>query len=104
MRFSRTIGRMAPAFALLCGSAAGSAPDREPVVVTTLADPESDLVAVDPGEPSVEDRIKVFTQAISQAAASERQAMAERCRSIRDVPASGTRREVWEANCRYQRR
>jgi hypothetical protein len=104
MRFSRTIERTALAFALLCGSAAESAPDREPVVVTTLADPESDLVAVDPEEPSVEDRIKIFTQAISQAAATERQAIAERCRSIREIPATGARREVWEANCRYQRR
>jgi hypothetical protein len=107
MEFNRTIHRAALAFTLLLVSAAAqAAPVREPVVVTTLADPETDLVAVGASNegPSVDDRIRSFSQAIIQAAAAERQAIAVRCRSIRDIPAAGSRRGVWEANCRYQRR
>jgi hypothetical protein len=60
-----------------------------------MRDPEADAAS--------EDSYR-FARALDDAAVMQRQAVAERCRSIRQVPAAGSAREAWEANCRYTRR
>ena len=90
----------------MSGAASAADPVREPVIVTSLADPETDLVAVDEqrSDSSAGDPMKSFAQALTEAAAAQREAIAARCKSVRDIPASGHGRDLWEANCRYQRR
>ena len=107
MGYKRACGRMVPTCALLLFAAVcNAAPAKEPVILTSLGDPETDLVEVDESAAgsAADDRIRKFTQALTQAAAAEREAIAAHCKSLRSIPANGAPREAWEANCRYQRR
>jgi hypothetical protein len=105
MGFKREIGRAAFGFALLTGTASIHADPREPLIVTRLPDNEVREVALaDPEAVEADREAQEFARAISQAAASEQQANAARCRSSDPVPAAGPGRLAWEANCRYRRR
>ena len=78
---------------------------REPLLVTRLPDAEVHQVALADPEASEADRqAQQFALALRQAAASEQQAEAAKCRSSDPVPAAGAQRLAWEANCRYRRR
>ena len=105
MGFKREIGRRGLAIALLAGAAAAHADPREPLIVTHLPEAEVEVIALADPEASEADRqAQLFAQAISQAAAAERQANAAKCRSSDPVPVGGAERLAWEANCRYRRR
>jgi len=104
MAYERAIGRTGVCCALLLFAAVcNAAPGKEPVILTSLGD---ELVEVDETSPasSADDRIRKFTQALTQAAAAEREAIAAHCKTLRSIPTDGAPREAWEANCRYQRR
>jgi len=105
MGFKREIGRAAFGFALLTGTSTGFADPPEPLVVTRLPEAEVREVALtDPEATEADRQAQQFAQAIRQAAASEQQAEAVKCRSSDPVPAAGAERLAWEANCRYRRR
>jgi hypothetical protein len=106
MGFKRNIGSAAFGLALLVGAAVvGAAPQSEPLVVTRLPETEVQIVPLtDPEAVAAEQEAQQFARAIRQAAAAEQQANAVRCRSSDPVPAAGTERLIWEANCRYRRR
>jgi hypothetical protein len=105
MGFKRNVGQAALGILLLVSSAAAIAGSGEPLVITRLSDPETELVVVsgEAEESSADQQIRTFAQAINQAATAERQAVAASCRSVRSIPVAGAGREAWEANCRYQR-
>jgi hypothetical protein len=105
MGFKREIGRAVFGFALLTGTSMTYADPREPLVVTRLPEAEVHEVALaDPEATEADRQAQQFAQAISQAAASEQQLNAAKCRSSDPVPAAGAERIAWEANCRYRRR
>jgi hypothetical protein len=84
----------------------------EPLVVTTLPDPDPNYVPRDDGrgEPALEQRhgldlaIEEFGRAISQAALLQQEAIAAKCRSGAPPEATASERFAWEASCRYSRR
>jgi len=105
MGCKREIGRAAIGLALLTGTSMTFADPSEPLVVTRLPEAEVREVALADPEASEADRqAQMFAQAIRQAAVTEQQANAAKCRSSDPVPAAGAQRLAWEANCRYRRR
>jgi hypothetical protein len=107
MGFKWNIGQAALGLALLVGvAAADAAPSREPLVETRLQDPEDHLIVTSSssGEPTLNDRIALFAQALGDATAAQEQVMQAQCKSAAAVPAGGPARLAWEANCRYRRR
>lgn len=77
----------------------------EPLIVTRLPETEVHEVALtDPEAGEADRQVQEFARAISQAAASDQQMNAAKCRSSDPIPAAGAERLVWEANCRYRRR
>jgi hypothetical protein len=101
----RTTALMVAATALAgVGQFAGAAP-AEPLVVANLQEPVLQVVIMrDPETDAVSEETRRFKQALDDAALMQRQAVAQSCRSIQQVPAAGSAREAWEANCRYTRR
>jgi len=107
MGFKRKIERSALAFVLFCGGGAiHAAPVHETLIVTRLAEPEDQLVAVSNsgGEPTLDERIARFSTAVSLATAADQQLIDVRCKSADVGSASRAVRMAWEANCRYRRR
>ena len=106
MGFKRNTGLSAIGLVLLTGASAASAgPRDEPLIVTRLPEVEVREVALrDPEAVEADKQAEEFARALSQAALSEQQANAVKCRSSDPVPASGAERLAWEANCRYRRR
>jgi len=106
MGFERKMGQAALGFAILI--CPGAALAGEPLVVTTLGDPELMAVAQAvqgrAGDPALDATMQGFASAISQAAAADQESIAARCKAIAKVPAGGAGRAAWEANCRYLRR
>lgn len=100
--FERKIA--AAALWVVLGSGAATA--GEPLVVTRLSDPETQLLALDgsPAALSPEQRNADFINALAAATAARDQAIDAQCRSMSAVPASGEARMTWEAKCRYRRR
>ena len=83
---------------------AGAAP-AEPLVIASLHEPVLQVVVMrDPEADAVSEDTRRFAQALDDAAVAQRQAVAQRCRNIRQIPVAGSAREAWEANCRYTRR
>jgi|SRR6476619_6982312 len=103
MGFRQTFRQAALALAALSGSAI-AAPG-EPLVVTNLPEPRLQVVPMEDPEGSAEDQaMQRFAAALSQAAMTEQQSLAARCKSSDPVPTAGADRIQWEANCRYRRR
>jgi hypothetical protein len=101
---------------LLCPVAAQAAPAPEPLVVTSLADPDPNYVppaesksrgkrsrAEEP-QPVLDEAMLAFGRAIGQAALAQRQVMQARCSAGPPSDASDVDRLAWEASCRYSRR
>src|SRR5207237_3524936 len=108
MGLKRKMGQCTLGFVMAtCPIAAGADTAREPLVVTTLADPELLVVAPDSDgraqDPVLEGSMRDFATAISQAAAADQESIVTRCKSVARVPAGGADRVAWEANCRYLR-
>ena len=101
---------------LLCPLATHAAPAPEPLVVTTLADPDPNYVPPPepksrgkrslPAEPqpALDEAMLAFGRAIGQAALAQRQVMQARCSAGAPSDASDAERLAWEASCRYSRR
>lgn len=86
------------------GQVAWAAP-AEPLVIARLQEPVLQVVVMrDPEADAASEETRRFAKALDDAALAQRQAVAQRCRSIAQVPAGGAAREAWEANCRYTRR
>ena len=88
----------------IAGGLANAAP-AEPLIVADLPDPVLQVVALrDPEADAAGEDVRRFARTLDEAAMAQRQVAAERCRSILHVPATGSVRDAWEANCRYTRR
>ena len=101
---------------LLCPVAAQAAPAPEPLVVTSLADPDPNYVppaesksrgkrsrAEEP-QPVLDEAMLAFGRAIGQAALAQRQVMQARCSAGAPSDASAVERLAWEASCQYSLR
>jgi len=109
MGFKRKMGQAVPVLALLTfAGVAHAAAEREPLVVTSLPDPELHLVAQSSNRPvqsaGLDPAMQAFANRISEAATAEQQSVAARCQSFGPIPARGVARAAWESNCRYRRR
>jgi hypothetical protein len=102
VRVSRLIA--ASAMLAVAGQVARAAP-AEPLVIAQLQEPVLQVVAMrDPEADATSEQTRRFAKALDDAAMAQRQAVAQRCRSIETIPERGAAREAWEANCRYTRR
>jgi hypothetical protein len=116
MGFERRLIRGLLSAALLAVAApVGARAEKEPLIITPLADAEAGFVrtgeaklvvtrsAASEETPSIDDAMASFGRAIGQAIGVEQRAMEEKCRASREVPESATNRFAWAANCRYSR-
>lgn len=86
------------------GQAVCAAP-AEPLVIAHLQEPVLQVVVMrDPEADAASEESRRFASALDAAAFAQRQSVAQRCRSIKEIPERGAAREAWEANCRYTRR
>jgi hypothetical protein len=104
--------------ASVTGAAPALAAPREPLIVTTLPDPDHYLVTsaaeprhgwLEPGDgsnrgDSIDEAIQAFGRAIGQAAMVDQQRIEARCRSGQPESATPEQRFAWAASCRYTRR
>ena len=103
MHFGRNIGRSIAAIALLANAADALAEPREPLTVTQLADPESELrVATVSGNVGGPD-LDAFSRAVSDAVRRQQQSVEEQCRSAPKSSGSIAAKWAREASCRYRR-
>jgi hypothetical protein len=105
MGFWREIGRPGAAIALLVTGAGGTAEPAEPLTVTQLGDPESELqistASSNIGSPDRD--IGNFSRAVSEAVRTQQQSIEVRCQSANKGTGPVATRWAWEARCRYQR-
>ena len=105
MGYVRNMAMIAFAAVLATGGRDADAAPAEPLVVAELREPVLQVVVLrDPAADAVSEEALRFARALDHASFAQRQAAAARCRSIREIPAKGSGREAWEANCRYTRR
>lgn len=105
MGYVRTTALIVVAAALAGAGQVAVAAPAEPLVVANLQEPVLQVVVMrDPEADAVSEETRRFVKALDDAALLQRQAVAQRCRSIQQIPAAGPGREAWEANCRYTRR
>ena len=105
MGYARITTLIVAATALADAAQAAGAAPAEPLVVANLQEPVLQVVVMrDPETDAISEEARRFAQALDDAALMQRQVVAQRCRSIQQVPAAGSAREAWEANCRYTRR
>ena len=105
MGYGRITPFMVAATALMGVAQVTDAAPAEPLVIANLHEPVLQVVVMrDPEADAVSEDTRRFAQALDDAALMQRQVVAQRCRSIQEVPAAGSAREAWEANCRYTRR
>lgn len=123
MGYEKRIGLAAIGAMVLMAFPAIAAP-REPLVVTSLPDPDPNFVppprehnlrkrnaAVVDDYPRLDAAMEEFGQALGQAAMAQQQALEERCRANESAsqaadsePLSDEKRMAWEAACKYLRR
>ena len=100
-RVIKTLG----AAALLAAAQPTVAAPGEPLVVARLPEPALQVTTLrDPEGDAASEAVASFAKALGEAELAQRQAVAQRCRSVTAVPAGGSARQAWEANCRYTRR
>jgi hypothetical protein len=128
MGYERKIVRASLGLALLVTALPAAAASKEPLVVTTLPDPDPNFVPPpvdkhplrmaqlesDDASASIDDAMREFGQAIGQASLAQQQALQERCRAKDEqsaastddtpAPADDQTRMAWEAACKYLRR
>ena len=102
MHFGRTIGRSIAAIALLASAAGAIAEPREPLTVTQLGDPESELRVATIGNVDGPD-LDAFSRAVSDAVRRQQQSVEEQCRSAPTSSGSIAAKWAREASCRYRR-
>jgi hypothetical protein len=118
MGYRKDIAQALCATALLCagGPLQSAQPQREPLVVTELSDPEpvppvsprpkltlTRLAGADQGELAVDRAIEDLGRALNDALAAQQQATEARCRSGQPEGSSSVDRFDWAAHCRYRR-
>jgi hypothetical protein len=119
MELARATGLAAFGLGLIIVGAPIVAAGGEPLVVTTLPDPDPNFVPPSP-EPkhsrrpvqvadassTIDDAMREFGQAIGQASLAQQQAIEERCRANESNQGrpSDEARMAWEAACNYLRR
>jgi hypothetical protein len=104
MGYARATALMVAAIALAGTGRNVAAAPAEPLIVANLQEPVLQVVVMrDPEADAVGEETRRFAQALDNAALVQRQAAAQRCRTIQEIPSAGSDREAWEANCRYTR-
>lgn len=105
MGYGQTIARSCAALALLLSAAARAAEPAEPLKVTRLSDPESDLkisaASDNIGVPDVDS--DEFGRAVNEAVRIQQQSIQAQCRSADRGSGTISARWAWEARCRYRR-
>jgi len=108
MGFRRETCRAMACAVLSCTAADTSAEPGEPLKVTQLGDPESELEAAAVLENSGGANARAgqddFSRAINQALRAQQRSIEEKCRSANRDSGTIASRWAWEASCRYQRR
>jgi hypothetical protein len=113
MRVGRIFVAALAASASLIGAPAVAA-DREPLIVTRMADPDPDFAArgtavrrhdasIDRDE-RIDEAMQNLGRIIGEAASIERQQIEARCRQGMSETATVEQRFAFAANCRYSRR
>ena len=100
----RNIGRSAIAVGLTGGACAATAEPREPLVISSLAEPR--LVPVDTGDggdPAEQARQRL-SLTIAQAIQEDQRSIEQACRSRAASTSTAARRYDWQASCLYRRR
>ena len=105
MGHTRTAAWMVAWTALACAAQAVRAAPAEPLIVADLKEPVLQVVVMrDPEADAIDEETRRFAKALDDATLARRQAIAQQCQRIAEVPAAGSAREAWAANCRYTRR
>jgi hypothetical protein len=118
MGFKRIAVWACASIASTIGATPALAASKEPLIVTTLPDPDHYLLtsAVEPRQgwlkagdgnnegDGIDKAIQAFGRAIGQAAMVDQQQVEARCRSGQPESATPEQRFAWAASCRYTRR